>query len=128
MKTRCLILINAASYLAEVEPRNVIKATRYYEGGAIGLANGATLNLPEYTDRNGNGYRAVRKINEHWKPGHKGRQWGYVLDGNYTLLANEVNWEMVWKADWISQCIGGSFEDWYEKLLAESKAPPKDDK
>jgi len=85
-KTRCLILINGASQLAEVEPRNVIKATKYYEGGAIGLANGAILNLPEYTDSSGNVYRAVRKIDEHWKPGHKGRQWGYVLDSNYTLL------------------------------------------
>lgn len=61
MKTRCLIVINAASYLAEVEPRDVTKAVRYYEGGAIGLANGVTLNLPAYTDSNGNAYKQVKK-------------------------------------------------------------------
>ena len=88
MKTKCLISINGASHLAEVEPANVSKAVRYYEGGAIGLANGVTLSLPEYTDSNGNAYKQVRKINEHWKPGHRGVQWGYVLDGNYTLLAS----------------------------------------
>ena len=82
------MVINAASDLAEVEPRDVIKAIRYYEGGAIELANGVTLSLPEYTDSNCNCYRAVRKINEHRKPGHRGVQWGYVLDGNYTLLAS----------------------------------------
>ena len=50
-----------------------------------------------------------------------------ALEKATTFLAS-VDWEMAWKADWISQCIGGSFEDWYEKLLAESKATQKDDK